>query len=123
MNSLRRITGESPEASRLKAALDEQMQHIARRLPIDIRVSVEDANNGGGFLTYYLNDASGKALSESMLKELRVTEQEIQGIDGFQKISEYCQKHYYRVVFDRYLNFTDGANSNDRFIRITVDGW
>jgi hypothetical protein len=109
----------SPDPGRLRDALNAQFLDIARRLPTDIRLAMEDAEQRCSFLSYHLTDFDNKPLSEKTLASLNVTIDDIRDLQNFERIFIYCDNRFYRVIFDYFLDFTDGS----RLIKLTIDGW
>ncbi|TAH33084.1 MAG: hypothetical protein EYC62_07185 [Alphaproteobacteria bacterium] len=121
MSATNAKSGTLSETSELLDALDRQFKAIMSRIADDIADSMRDPGGGNGFVNYFLTDHKDSALSEETLKKAHVDIRQIESIAGFQKIKQFCDKKYYRIVFEFYLDFTKPGSP--RLYKLTVDGW
>jgi len=100
--------------------LDEQFKEVLRRLPDDVESASHDSG-GSGFINYYLRGADGKPLSEKSMAMNGIDMKSLTQLPFYEKLHQYCQKHYFRLVFEHYLDFS--KTPSERMIKITIDGW
>ncbi|MGD9649798.1 MAG: hypothetical protein AB7U41_03305 [Dongiaceae bacterium] len=101
--------------------IDQQIAVILRQLPHDIEKSKPGGSETASFLTYPLFDENSAPLSEGYLRECAISANDLETGHGFRNLQEYCSRSFFRVVFDRYLDFDNPGS--DRLLRLLVDGW
>ncbi len=110
-----------PESALLLQSLDAQFKAIALRITDDALDSMRDPEGGSGFVNYFLTDHNGSPLSEQLLKDMGLTTKQIEATAGYQKVKQVCDKKYYRLVFEFYLDFSKPGSP--RLYKLTMDGW
>lgn len=107
-------------ASTLLDAIDQQCRTIAGRLIDDVD-HLSRKKDPVGFISYPLYDSDRKPLRESTLNANNVTLDGIEASAGYQKIMALCDRKYFRLTLELYLDFANPAPG--RGVRLTVDGW
>lgn len=111
-----------PNASFLETVSD-QLLELTGRVSEDVATyaDTEVGATGGGFVIYYLTDADGEPLKDTIAADMGVELDDILQTKGFLRLRDFCEARSLKVRIDEHFYANEPRPT--KIYRVIVDGW